>query len=650
MAFSISDQVTKKGTKKKIHTSFRVNGRVSSATCGYIDNIEELKKEKGEKFDEYIKEEALRIYQEWKEQKKIKHTFTLIEGTELENYKEVYSSQIYLRKIWDSLGLPKLLNSIKADQKKKYKYDLNEVVFFLVTKQLIDASSKLKSYSKKEEYYFTPDDITLDSLYDCLDILADNSDYINLQTYKRALKYLDKKSRLYFYDATTVNFSQSVDESELIGIKKGKEGIYGPLVQIGYLCDEWGLLIGLIVFKGNRNEQGTLKEQITKIFEQNKLKDIVICTDAGLCSVSNKRYSESTFKGYITTQSLGKKKVPNAVREWAIGGTFKDNLGNEYTKEEIILRYEHAVEANDKELIKELLNKTYYKSKWYLTTVKIDKKGDETLSSIAKLDDSKIGKYSVSKLKEKDFKSNEKKTSVKVKFEQRLIVSFNLKYYLRQLEELDKDKEKALKAIEKQATISKTNKKDYRRFIKEDCVDENGVILENNLATFLEDDYEFEKSLCGIYCQATNLDDKENVLYRATRERWIIEYSFRTAKTYLGMGNVYLRTPKHIIGHFELCFLSQTLLRIFEYKIFNQLGLNDVKVGKANNIPSLTQDKIIEELILLKAEISNDDKNNPCIRSLRAKNPINKLMADAFKFSLTMQVRPVDDIKKFLKK
>ena len=116
------------------------------------------------------------------------------------------------------------------------------------------------------------------------------------------------------------------------------------------------------------------------------------------------------------------------------------------------------------------------------------------------------------------------------------------------------------------------------------------------------------------------------------------------------MGNVYLRTPKHIIGHFELCFLSQTLLRIFEYKIFNQLGLNDVKVGKANNIPSLTQDKIIEELILLKAEISNDDKNNPCIRSLRAKNPINKLMADAFKFSLTMQVRPVDDIKKFLKK
>ena len=77
------------------------------------------------------------------------------------------------------------------------------------------------------------------------------------------------------------------------------------------MCDEWGLLIGLLVFKGSESEQETLKEQITKLYGSTKLKDVVICTDAGLCSLKNKRFSEHTFKGYITTQSLKKNKVPN---------------------------------------------------------------------------------------------------------------------------------------------------------------------------------------------------------------------------------------------------------------------------------------------------------------------------------------------------
>ncbi len=644
MAWSLVHSYTKKdGNRFLVHTSFRKNGKPTSATCGTIYNIDKLKEELKDKFDDYINAEANRIYNEWKESISTKHTFTYTENKENEDSIVIRSSQIYLRKLWNDLGLDKELKVIKANNKKKYKFDLNEVIFYLVSKQIIDSSSKLQAYNDKDNYLLKPDNLTLDSLYDSLTILADVADSINLKTYKKSKKYLKKDSKLYFYDVTSVNLSKCCKENDLIGLKKGKEGIFGPIIQIGYLCDEWGLLVGLLVFKGNRNEQSTLEEQITKIYGVSKIKDIVICTDAGLCSIKNKRYSERIFKGYITTQPLSKKKVPDSIRDWAFHAEFPYN-GEYLTKNQIIEKYHEAVENNDPIAI-ELYNKTFYVDRWFLTTVSIDKNGRETISSSTVLNEKDLGKKVLSSYKESDL-NKPKKGKTKVTFEQRLIISFSLKYYFAQLEKLEEEKEKALSMIDNNADVSSTSKKDYRRFLKVTNVTENGEVVQQTATAFLEDEYNYEKSLCGLYCQATNLDDSANTIYRCSRERWIIEYSFRTAKTNLEMGKIYLRDIKHVIGHFEICFLAQVLLKVFTYKIYNKLNLKN-KLGKVES--NITQDKIITELVNLQSLIKDDDKGETCILSLIKKNEINKLFAEVFDFSLTMSVRPLQDVHKFLK-
>lgn len=641
----------KKGEKYYVHTSFRKGNSVSSTNCGFIDDIERLKKEKGNEFDSYIQSEGERIYQEWKDKEKPRHQFTFKENAEQENYREIYTSQIYLRKIWNDIGLTETLNSIKKTNKLKYQYDLNELAFFLVTNQLISASSKLKAYQERSSYFFSPENMTIDSVYDCLDVLAKNCDLINLKTYKKAKKYLKKDSALYFYDVTSVNMSKTVECNDLIGLKKGKEGIFGPIIQIGYLCDEWGLIIGMHVFKGSANEQGSLKEQMTRLYGVTKLKNIVICTDAGLCSIKNKRYSSQNFKGYITTQPLTKKKISDEIRKWAVECPFKVD-GEKLSKQQIIERYEALVEEGKLNEADTLAQRTFYKSDWYLTTIKINSKGEEKLDGI-KAKNKQEGE-SIDDIRKMEIELPKKGQNIEVTFEQRLVVSFSLKYYFAQKKKLEEEKEKAIKAIEKKQDLNDVGKKDFKRFVKCDKVTKNGEVAEENANTFLQDEYDYEESLCGLYCQATNLADNETVIYQSSRGRWIIEYLFRTCKSYLNMGTVYLHLEDHIIGHFEIVLLAINLLMILAYKVYAHLGNSKNKMGKGSSLDKeenfdVTLIKIIEKLCSMKSGLIKDDNGIPCLISHRNKNDINKIFSEIFRFSLTTQVRPVDQIKKLIR-
>lgn len=645
MSWTFNKKKNAKGETYYVHVSFRKNGKVTSANCGAIHDIEKIREEKGDGFDAFVNSEADRIYKEWIQGGKTKHIFTLREDVEQENARNVYASQIYLRKVWNMIGLERELDSLKSDKHMKFKFDLNEVVFFLASRQVIESSSKLRSYLARDEFILCPEDMTLDSLYDCLDVIADNADSINLRTYRRARKYLGKESRLYFYDVTSVNMSKSVKTSDLIGMKKGKEGIFGPIIQIGYLCDEWGLIVGILVFKGNRNEQGSLKEQITNVFGAAHLKDIVICTDAGLCSTSNKRLCSKAFKGYIATQPITKRKVPETVRKWALEEKFR-NGDTCLTKEEIIKRYEDAVDKGDEAAAASLLNTTFYKSKWFVSTVRIGKSGKEEMG---KAEESEAGKSheDAGTIKESELKPKGKTSSVS--FEQRMVASFNLRYYLSQKADLDEAAAKAMEAVKNGEDVKDVPTKDYRRFVKAESCTADGEPAAEKAMSFEQDQYDYELSLCGVYCQATNLDDDESVIYGSSRGRWIIEYLFRTGKTHFGMSNVYLHTEKHIKGHFELIALATNMLLTLVYKIYLKMGNGDDKLGRLRDQPlSLTLDRVLDEISNLKSAVAKDDSGNLCLVSLRSKNEINKAMSDTFGFSLTTQVRPQSDIKKLL--
>ncbi|MEG0529207.1 MAG: transposase, partial [Bacilli bacterium] len=58
-------------------------------------------------------------------------------------------------------------------------------------------------------------------------------------------------------------------------------------------------------------------------------------------------------------------------------------------------------------------------------------------------------------------------------------------------------------------------------------------------------------------------------IYEAYHGLWRIEESFRVMKTYLEARPVYLQTKESIYGHFLICYLALTVLRLIELKVFN---------------------------------------------------------------------------------
>ena len=656
MGFHIVKEKRKTGDVFIVRSSFRNDsGKSTSINCGIIGKVEDLKNKFGNNYLDEVNSLGAEIYNDWFKKNSDKFVTTIYADEDETEDNVFYSAQLYLRSIWNQLGLSKFLSDIKKESKGKWKYDLNEVVFFLTSVQILNSSSKLSAYNNSCNYLIKPNNLTIDSLYDCLDVLNDNMDYINNFTYKRVQKYLNKKSDLFFYDVTTINMSQSVDENTLIGIKKGKEGIYGPLIQIGCVCDQWGLLVGMYIFNGRQNEQSSLKEQVERIFNSDKCKNVVICTDAGLCSAKNKQYLERKFKGYIMTQPLSYKKIPEFIRKWAIDNKFDDiNM----TKEEIINHYyELLKDDTKKELASEFYNKTFYKSRWVISESKIyadsNKKEESKYKAFSskKKDDSQ----DLKNIKDSDFTIPKSKNYIKITYNQRLVVSFSLKYYFKQLKDLEDDYVKAKNAVENNYDIGNKSNKDYRRFIDSKKLTQQGEIAEEIANNFNDEKYQFEKALCGLYCQATNLDNDSRDIYRFSRNRWQIEYAFRTAKTFQGFGTVYLHKIEHIIGHFELCFLSQEILKTLVYKLYNHIGFNDNMIGRRNSINNnynpddFTLDKIINELSNLKTLKMTDDKGRVFLKSLSKKDAINTALAEVFKLSVTKKAKLLKEIMQAIK-
>ena len=200
---------------------------------------------------------------------------------------------IYPQILLNKLKLKEFLDTIAAQT--KITYDFSSIVIDLIISQIIDPRSKREK------------DYDLQHVYRSLSILAENTDIINAYTYKELKKYKNLNSKIYYYDCT--NFYFDTDNcDDFRRMSKSKEGIYAPLVQLGALIDDKGFLVGMLVFNGSKNEQDTLKTVEQKLQKQFSIKNIIICTDAGLNSGDNRYFNSQENRKFICTQPLSKLK------------------------------------------------------------------------------------------------------------------------------------------------------------------------------------------------------------------------------------------------------------------------------------------------------------------------------------------------------
>ena len=68
----------------------------------------------------------------------------------------------------------------------------------------------------------------------------------------------------------------------------------------------------------------------------------------------------------------------------------------------------------------------------------------------------------------------------------------------------------------------------------------------------------------------SEVDRPGDEIYRIYHGLWRIEESFRIMKSYLVARPALMRTADGIYGHFTVCYLALTVLRLLEIKVFNE--------------------------------------------------------------------------------
>lgn len=452
---------------------------------------------------------------------------------------------IYPQILLNNLKLKEFLDTIAAQT--KITYDFSSIVIDLIISQIIDPRSK-RGFYNSPKLYRKEKDYDLQHVYRSLDILAANTDIINAYTYKELKKYKNLNSKIYYYDCT--NFYFDTDNcDDFRRMSKSKEGIYAPLVQLGALIDDKGFLVGMLVFNGSKNEQDTLKTVEQKLQKQFSIKNIIICTDAGLNSADNRYFNSQENRKFICTQPLSKLKqhIKNRVKSnsnWKLLNGNDTNL----TPEKLCDLYKKA-QSKDVET--------------YLNTVI----------------------YKVINIKEnieiKDELDSNKKKKVK-DFEQTLIVSFSLKYMLMQNYYFTKDLNKAKECIDHPSEFNKNTSHCFKRLVKNIRYNnETGVITSQKLS-LNEDKIEKETEFFGYYCVATNLDETPNKVVSLNKYRWNIEYMFRTMKTNLNAHPLFVNTEEHIKGHLEIVCLAINVLRLLHLDMYKAMGKTE-DIGKLDD-------------------------------------------------------------------
>ena len=416
---------------------------------------------------------------------------------------------IFLQDLYHSLGLNDICNEIT--DKYRFKYDLNSILSRLIYSRIIYPSSKLATFELSKKYIEQPN-FELHDIYRALEVISKETDFIQSELYKNSLKVSKRNTNILYYDCTNY-FFEIEQESGLRQYGPSKEHRPNPITQMGLFMDGDGIPLAFDITAGNTNEQVTLKPLEEKILEDFKLSKFIVCTDAGLSSNANRKFNDKDERAFITTQSI--KKLKKYLMDWALSpdewhlsGDDKIYNINDIEKDELSV-----------ELFKD---RVFFKERW------INENG----------------------------------------LEQKLIVTYSLKYKNYQRQIRNSQIERAKVAIEnKSFKLDKCNQNDFKRFIKRINVTNDGEIAKKKVLTLNTDTIQKEEKFDGFYGVCTNLDDEVEEIIKVNQRRWEIEESFRIMKSEFKARPIYLSRDDRITAHFTTCFLSLVILRFLEKRL-----------------------------------------------------------------------------------
>lgn len=423
---------------------------------------------------------------------------------------------LFLQNIYHQLKLDKICNNIS--DRHKFSFDLNQILSRLLYGRILFPASKLSTFRLSGCFLEQPT-FDLQHVYRALEVIAQESDFIQAEVYKNSRSVQQRNAGILFYDCTNYFFEiEQADGDKQYGYSK--EHRPNPIVQMGLFIDNDGLPLSFGIFPGNTNEQVTLKPLEEKILRDFELSKIVVCTDAGLASTDNRKFNDKQGRAFITTQSV--KKLKKHLKEWALAPDGWRIVGKKK-----LYDLSSLDGTEDKENV-------YYKERW------INEDG----------------------------------------LEQRMIVTFSPKYRDYQLRIREAQIDRAKKLISTNPTkLKKANQNDYKRFVKKMSVTKDGEVAGKEIYTIDNALIAGEEVYDGFYGVCTNLDDDVSAIIAVNRRRWQIEECFRIMKSEFKARPVYLSRDDRIKAHFTTCFLALLIYRILEKKLEDKYTCSEIIDG-----------------------------------------------------------------------
>ena len=412
-----------------------------------------------------------------------------------------------IKSINDNLGVKKYIDLMQSVT--DFRFNIYEMISALVYSRMIAPCSKSKTFDEVIPRLYESFDISLSQIYSGLEYIGQEYEkIIEIYNHQISQQYKFDTKHTYF-DCT--NFYFEIDKEDDFR-KKGpsKENRKEPIVGLGLLLDANQIPIGMKLFPGNESEKPILRSVINDLKQRNNISGRTIqVSDKGLNCAENIFHALKAGDGYIFSKSV--KQLPEAEKTWVL-------LSNDYqdvTDEngELLYRFKECIDDFE---------------------------------------------YTV-------IDNNGKKK--KVKLPEKRVVTYNPKLAQKQIYEINKQIEKA--KILRASQAKRDEYGDCVKYVKFIATDKSGNKTDNKIkAEMNEAAIQKDIELAGYNLLVTSeikMNSKE--IYQTYHNLWRIEESFRIMKSQLDARPVYLQKKETITGHFLICYLAVTLLRLLQFKV-----------------------------------------------------------------------------------
>ena len=398
----------------------------------------------------------------------------------------------------------------------KFHFNLSDFVRSMIYAQIVNPGSKHKAFEKVMPNIYGTESFSYDQILDTINYIGnDYQKFVELLNISIQKKWKRNTSNAYF-DCTNYYFEIDLPKEDR-QFGPSKEERHLPIIGQALLLDEDQIPIGMSLYPGNESEKPKIRESIENLKQRFDIDSrIVQVADKGLnCARNIYAASIEANDGYIFSKSVHGKNLSKQEKQWVLLEN-ENNIWNE---------------------VKDSNGKLIYKYKECIDTFKY--------------------KF-----------TNEEGECVEFNVKEKRVVSYNPSLARKQKAQIQKQIDKAI-AISSFKQASKEEYGDSIKYVNFTSIDKEGEVVKS-IPSLNQEKIDEDLSFAGYNLLVTSeINKSAQDICNTYHGLWRIEESFRVMKTYLEARPVYLQNKESIYGHFTICYMALTILRLIELKVFN---------------------------------------------------------------------------------